>query len=84
VELYVFFQMSAHGDGSQTLSHKFLVLGTDENEAALVRQSWNNFDASQCKCFKDSDKERIFCVINQFPGGVPKFNEYVKDITRKL
>ena len=57
-----------------------LTIGTDEEEHARVRDTWWNFDAVECECFKQADKDRIFSIIERYPGGVHAFNDHIKTL----
>lgn len=84
VELYVFFQMSTNEDHGSNVSPTIIVPDVTEDQMSLVRENWDDFDAAQCQCFKDCDKERILSVVNRFPGGTASFNEYVKSIAQEF
>lgn len=82
VELFVYVQMKL----SESVVNKpyILPLGRDEQDRAQVLARWQHFDASQCQCFDQNDKERIFSIIRTFPGGVTEFNEHVKKVASQL
>lgn len=75
-ELFIYVNMLDEDDSRGLPA--VIMLGADSDEHERVRQSWENFDASTCKCFDKNDKERILAVIKCYPGGIQGFNAHVR------
>lgn len=82
----MYVQMTLHEDNEQGRQKipSVIELGESEDEKEMVRSGWKDFTSASCSCFNPADKERIFRVINRYPGGVEKFDGCVKEIAAKL
>jgi hypothetical protein len=82
VELFVYVTMMR--GGMNIAMPTISILGSTDDEKTAIRNRWFCFDANQCECFSPTDKERIFGVLEQCDGGVPKFNEHIQHLAREL
>ena len=61
-----------------------ITLGRNQNAHALVRKSWMLFECAACECAKEADKTRMFAVIEQYPGGVRAFNNFLRAVAASV
>jgi hypothetical protein len=86
VELFVYIAMQ-DGDASDAdyFPATVLALGDTFQDTGKV---WNTFktkyDANECQCFKQEDKERLLRIIAQGTGGIPEFNVQVRRLLTNL
>jgi len=81
VELFVYVQVA---DMDVQKAPIIRTISMSQDEESRVRRAWTEFDAAKCNCFKEEDKIRIMRIVNAYPGGVSRFNNYIKNITAKL
>ena len=61
-----------------------LLLAPDAQTEMRVRTAWLAFDVQCCDCFRAEDRDRIVAVIDRFPSGALGFNEYIRDLARRV
>jgi len=84
LELYVYFHVSAGDKPGQTIAPKILMLGEGKHQVAENISRMEHFHASRCKCYDENDKNRIFHVIENLPGGVQFFDEHIREVAMSL
>ena len=82
MELFVYVQMLV--DDKTQKAPIILTMGANDEEHALVRNGWVNFDAAACQCFNPDDKLRIFVIVENHPGGVEAFNKHIRAVATDL
>jgi len=63
MELFVYVSMLHDGD-EDYLEASVVPLIHNAKELAELRRSWEQFDAQNCKCFLESDKDKILQIID--------------------
>ena len=81
-DIHISVQMSV--DEETMKAPIILTIGPNDEEHALVRDGWTNFDAAACECFDQNDKKLIFAVVEHHPGGAEAFNRHVRGLAIEL
>merc|ERR1712113_801475 len=73
LELYVFFSMRSRGRkvGAQI---DVRIVSSADLERGRTFDLWEAFDARNCQCVSNGDRERILLAISQGHGGIQGFN----------
>lgn len=82
LELFVYFSMVTEDEARSPPT--VLLLAPDALTKACIHRSWLLFDVSVCDCFHEEDKARILNVMEQFPGGVLGFNNYIRGLASTM
>ena len=72
MEVFVFLKM-----GGSTDRITILPIGMSEEEA---RRRFSELDVEGCGCFKESDKQKLFAIIEQGFGNFASFNQAVRRV----
>merc|ERR1712083_1215056 len=54
--------------------------GHEDEDADMISQAFETFDANKCECFNPDDKERMLNIINTAFGDMDRFNDEVRAI----
>ena len=82
VELFVYVQMTEEDATHEAPT--VLTIGEEDAVHARLRNAFRKFDSAACDCFNPADKTRMFAVIAGSPGGVPAFNDHVRQLASNL
>ena len=82
VELFVYINMRVEDDIRDVPI--IITLGRNQGAHALVRKSWMLFDCAACRCAKEEDKTRMIAFIEQYPGGIRAFNNFLRSVASSV
>merc|ERR1712048_598070 len=78
MEIFTFIHM---GRGLDQIEFKLVLReGHEDEDAAAIAEAFAAFDAQECTCFLDADKQHMLSIIHAAFGDMVSFNREVSDI----
>jgi len=81
LDLFIYFLMGGSLENIEFVP--VLREGHESEDSSAIEQGFDTFDARECECFRQDDKERMLMLIGTAYGGMEDFNHMVRDIIKR-